>query len=202
MPTSKPILGLIGGVGSGKSLVARQFASLGCAVIDADELAREALDSPAVRGELRQWWGSEVLGEDGRVNRRVVAQKVFNSPQELARLEGLIHPQVHAGRERLRGQYLADPAVVAIVEDCPLLLEKGIDAGCDVVVFVDAPRDVRLARVAASRGWAEAELDRREKNQWPLDKKVRRADYVIKNDAGEQECLTQTRRVLSQILHR
>lgn len=202
MSKRKPILGLTGGIGSGKSLVARQFASLGCAVIDADELAREALDSPAVREQLRQWWGAEALGQDGRVNRRMVAQKVFNNPQELARLEGLIHPQVHAGRERLRRQYLADTDVVAIVEDCPLLLEKGIDAGCDVVVFVDAPRAVRLARVAASRGWTEAELDRREKNQWPLDKKVQRADYVIKNDAGVQECLTQTRRVLSQILHR
>ncbi|MCC7407531.1 MAG: dephospho-CoA kinase [Phycisphaeraceae bacterium] len=202
MASPKPILGLTGGIGSGKSLVARQFASLGCAVIDADELAREALDSSAVQEQLRQWWGPEVIGEDGRVNRRVVAQKVFNNPQELARLEGLVHPRVHAGRERLRGQYQADPAVVAIVEDCPLLLEKGIDAGCDVVVFVDAPKPLRLARVAASRGWSEAELDRREKNQWPLDKKVQRADYVIKNDAGEQECLTQTRRVLSQILHR
>ncbi|MCC7204502.1 MAG: dephospho-CoA kinase [Phycisphaeraceae bacterium] len=202
MPSSKPILGLIGGVGSGKSLVARQFASLGCAVIDADQLARQALDRPAIREQLRQWWGPDVLDEAGRVDRRAMAQRVFSNPQELARLEGLIHPEVHAGRERLRGQYLADPDVVAIVEDCPLLLEKGIDAGCDVVVFIDAPRDVRLARVAASRGWAEAELDRREKNQWPLDKKVQRADYVIKNDAGVQECLTQTRRVLSQILHR
>ncbi len=197
----KPVIGLVGGVGSGKSLVARQLQSLGCAVIDADQLAQDALDEPAIRDQLVAWWGPQVLEQDRRIARRAVSRIVFADPAALARLEGLVHPCVHAGREALRRRYGDDPAVRAIVEDCPLLLEKGLDAGCDVLVYVAADRARRLRRVAESRGWTEADLDRREKNQLPLDTKAGLADYVIDNNAAEADTLSHVRRVLSQILH-
>lgn len=219
---AKPVIGLIGGIGSGKSLVARQFAQLGCGIIDADQLARDAYLDPAVRQQILQWWGKAViknggdaLGEEGvaagsvsgsdshagaELDRRKIAGIVFADPAEKARLEGLIHPRVFDARQVLHKRYQADPKVVAIVEDCPLLLEVGLDEQCDALVFVDAPHDQRLARVSATRGWDAAELDRREKNQIGLDKKADRADYVLKNDAGEAECFAHVRRVLSQIL--
>jgi len=196
----KPVIGLLGAPGAGKSLVAAQFRELGCAVIDADALAREALQADAVRDQLVAWWGRGVLDSEGRVDRAAVGRIVFGDKTELARLEALTHPTVNQRRRARRAGDRADPSVVAIVEDSPLLLEKGPADECDVLVFVDAPREVRLSRLASSRGWGEAELAGREKNQWPLDTKRARADYVVSNHAGPRETFDATRRVLSQIL--
>lgn len=197
---NKPTIGLLGGPGSGKSLVARQMAALGCAVIDADALAKQALDEPQVMRQITSWWGSGVLSQDGRIDRGKVATIVFTDRAELDRLEALLHPRVFARRDALRQEALGDERARAVVEDCPLLLETGLDRECDVLVFVDAPLEVRLARVREERDWSQQELDRREKNQTPLDIKRLKADYVISNDAGEAHCLEQTRRVLSQII--
>jgi len=196
----KPTLGLLGAPGSGKSLIARQLASLGCAVIDSDQLASQAMGQPQVRDQIAGWWGDEVLDSTGQIDRARVAQMVFEDSAKLTRLETLIHPQVHAGRKALASQARADPAVKAVVEDCPLILETGIDRQCDVLIYVDCLQATRLDRVQKHRGWTAKELARREKLQLPLDIKRQRADYVIHNDADEAHCLAQTRRVLSKIL--
>lgn len=196
-----PVIGLAGGVGSGKSTVARVLASLGCVVLDADVLAKAALDRPEVRATLRQWWGDGVLGADGRVDRAAVGRVVFEDAAQRERLEKLIHPIVHAERARLRGEHLAAGPVVAFVEDAPLLFEAGMDRECDAVIFVDAPREVRVERVRRTRGWDEAELARREKNQWPLDIKRSRADYVVVNAADQAQLEADVRGILSKILH-
>ena len=196
---SKPIIGITGGIGSGKSTVARMFAELGCAVIDADELAQAALDDPQVAARLREWWGEGVIGPDGRTDRQAVGKIVFDNPEQLDRLENLIHPRVNAGRQALRRKYLSDPEIRAIVEDCPLLYEAGLDGEVDVAIFVATSRQTRLARVAESRGWTDGDLARREKNQLSLDIKASRADYVIDNDAREQETFSHVRGVLSKI---
>ncbi len=198
----KPVIGLVGGIGSGKSTIARHFASLGCGVIDADQLARQALELPATVVQLVQWWGDGVLDAHGRPDRAKIAAIVFSSPAELAKLENVTHPQVHERRQQLRRQMQDDPQVVAIIEDCPLLLEKKWDADCDAVVFVEASQQTREARVSQSRGWSPAELARREKSQIGLDIKARRADHVIENNGDEAHSLAHVRLVLSQILHR
>jgi dephospho-CoA kinase len=199
-PHRKPVIGLMGGIGSGKSTVARCFAKLGCGVIDADALARHAINEPAVVAQLRAWWGDHVVDANGKVDRAAVSRIVFNAPRERERLEGLVHPRVHAGRAAERARMMRDAGIVAIVEDCPLLLETRLDAECDALVFVDASRDVRLERVRAGRGWSAEELDRREKSQLGLDIKRNRADYVISNEDDEAACQTHVRRVLPQIL--
>jgi dephospho-CoA kinase len=130
----KPVIGLTGGIGSGKSLVASQLAALGCAVIDADEIAAQALEDPHVVREVLEKWGEAVRGPDGRIDRQALARIVFDDPDELARLEELIHPMVHRSRAALHRRYQRDPLVRAIVEDCPLLMEKGLDADCDAVL--------------------------------------------------------------------
>lgn len=196
----KPIIGLLGAPGSGKSFVARTFAEQGAGVIDADRLARQALEEPAVREALRQWWGDAVFDAAGRVDRQAVGARVFEDAAALRRLESVVHPRVKAGRAALRDRYAVDRSVVAIVEDSPLLLEQGLDRECDVLVFVDAPRAVREQRVGETRGWSSAELARREKNQAPLDIKRDRADYVVNNSVERQLAHEQARRVLSQIL--
>ncbi len=200
-PIDKPTIGLMGAPGCGKSLVANQLASMGCVVIDADALAKNVLKEGDVRRQIAQWWGGGVLTPDGDIDRAKVAGIVFADPAERQRLEALIHPQVHALREVLKREALQKPQTRAVVEDCPLLLESGIDGECDTLVYVDAPFQTRLDRVRRARGWGAQELRLRDKSQMPLDIKRQRADYVISNDADEAHCLEQTRRVFSQIIH-
>ncbi|MEM9418562.1 MAG: dephospho-CoA kinase [Planctomycetota bacterium] len=198
--TDKPVIGLLGGPGSGKSHIAKLLAHEGAAVIDADAIAREVLDRPEVKGTLVGWWGASVLKEDGGVDRSAIGAKVFDDPCELARLESLVHPLVHARRSELRSLYRGDTDVVAIIEDCPLLLERELEGDCDVLVYIDAPLEVRQERVARTRGWSAEELERREKNQMPLDIKRARADYVLSNDADPSVVQTQVRRLLDWAL--
>jgi dephospho-CoA kinase len=197
--TRKPVIGILGGIGSGKSRVAREFAAQGCAVINADRLSHDVINQPQVQSQLRAWWGDGVIAPDGSTNRRAVGKIVFADAEQLRRLEELLHPRIADERRRLREQYQRDPAVVAIVEDTPLLLEKNLEGDVDVLVFVDASWETRARRVRETRGWSEADLERRQKSQWPLDIKRARADYVIDNNTGEAEIVSHVRRVLSQI---
>jgi dephospho-CoA kinase len=185
-----PVIGIAGGIGSGKSAVAAAFAALGCVVIDSDKEAKAALDRADVRAKLAQWWGPQVLIADGpdagKVNRKVVADLVFKSPADRRRLEELIHPLIRARRADLKARAKASSAA-GVVVDAPLLFEAGVDAECDLVVFVDAPRAERLSRVAQTRGWAAEELDRRQASQMPLDEKRARSNLVLVNDGSPEE---------------
>jgi dephospho-CoA kinase len=195
----KPIIGIAGGIGSGKSFVARLFAGEGCVVIDSDQQVTDAYRDETVRRTLRDWWGDEVVRPDGEINRRFIGGKVFNDAAERARLEALIHPRVNAARERAMDAAAADPAVKAFVWDTPLLFETGLNRQCDVVVFVEVPQAERERRVRENRGWDAAELARREKSQWPLDRKRQISDYVIGNTADVGFARDQVRDVLSRI---
>jgi dephospho-CoA kinase len=181
-----PVIGLVGGIGSGKSLVGSMLADLGCLVCHSDELARSALADPAVRDELVRWWGREVLDPSGAVDRRAVAGKVFADPAERKRLEALLHPRIESARRRTFAA--APPGTRALVIDAPLLLEVGLDRECDAIIYIDSPRADRLRRLAETRGWDSAELERRESAQWPLDRKRAAAHHVVVN-AGNQPAL-------------
>lgn len=212
----KPIIGIAGGIGSGKSLVARLFSELGCLVISSDDQVRAAYEERDVKEMLRRWWGERVFREDGSVNRRAIAEIVFSSADDRERLEQLLHPRVKAMRDAIMSDKNGDPAVKAFVWDTPLLFETGLNAECDVVVFVDAPAEVRARRVGRHRGWREGEVALREKSQLPLDSKRQMSDYVISNAADSggtfesetvsgadlKELRDQVRDVLSQILER
>ena len=212
MFAGKPIIGITGGIGSGKSYVARLFGELGCAVIDSDAQVREAYARDDVRRTLRRWWGDGVFKPDGQLDRAAVARKVFSDPAERARLEALVHPLVAEARDEAMRAAARDPRLVAFVWDTPLLFEAGLRDHCDAVVFVDAPLAVRLARVRRGRGWDEAELARREHLQWDLDRKRALSDDVVTNTAdadqesagpgGADSTRNQVRQVLSRILAR
>jgi dephospho-CoA kinase len=197
----KPIIGLVGGIGSGKSFVARLLADEGCMVIDSDAAVSEAYHRPEVKEQLRQWWGASVLLPNGQVNRKQVAGIVFNDEQQRWRLEALIHPIVAELRDQQMQQAATDASVKAYVWDTPLLLEAGLGDQCDFIIFVEAPESERLERVRRTRGWDEAELRRREKLQMPLDKKLDMANDIVRNTAGaDEEVRNQVRKVLSRIL--
>jgi len=197
---SKPIIGLTGGIGAGKSSVARILQSLGAAVIDSDRIAHEELAEPEVIATLRAWWGDEVCPSKGGVDRKALATIVFNDPAELDRLEKLLYPRIHRLREQLVAGYQADPAVRAIVLDAPKLYEAGLGDYCDAVIFVEADWSVRVRRVAVSRGWTEDELRRRENLQNLLDTKRANADHVVINHANLDQLRTEVERVFASVL--
>jgi len=196
----KPVIGLVGGIGAGKSQVAGLLKACGCAVIDADRLCQELLDDPQIAGTLRQWWGERAWPRGGAVDRKAIADIVFRDEAELERLESLLYPKVIEKQRRLIEAHRSDPAVRAVVLDAPKLMEAGLDAQCDVVLYIEASPKVRAARLARSRGWSEHERARREKMQFPLDRKRARADYVIDNNSDTNELSTRIDEVLSQVL--
>jgi len=199
-PRNKPVVGVTGGVGAGKSSVAAAFESLGAAVIDSDRMAHRQLRQPDVVATLCEWWGDSVRSADGGVDRAAVASIVFDAPDELSRLEGLLYPRMEVERRQLMDQLDGDPAVRGIVLDTPKLFEAGVDALCDAVVFVDADEAVRAARVAASRGWTRKELRRREKSMEALDKKRAKADYVVTNLTSTEDLKQQVERIFASVL--
>lgn len=199
MYAGKPIIGLAGGIGSGKSFVAALLAEMGCCVIDSDQHARLAYQSPQVKQELHSWWGDSVFDEHGSVSRQAVARRVFADPAQRRRLEALIHPAVAQARQQSMREG-AEAGIVAFVWDSPLLFETGLNDQCDVIIFVDSPRAARLDRVRRQRGWSEKELTQRENSQLPLDKKKERAHYVVQNTADAANVREQLRLMLPQIL--
>jgi dephospho-CoA kinase len=204
MYAGKPIIGLSGGIGAGKSFVGSLFAEMGCRVINSDVLSGQVYQDPSVKKILREWWGDAVFGRVGErgdeVNRAAVGRKVFESADDRRRLEGILHPRIAQLREAQMKLGAADPRIVAFVWDSPLLFETQISTACDATVFVDAPEAFRLSRVRESRGWDAAELARRENSQMPLDKKRSISDYVLVNATDAASIRVQVRELLSRIL--
>ncbi len=183
-PSAKlPVIGLVGAIGGGKSTVAKELEALGCVVSDSDEHARLALADPPIHRAITQRWGSGVLHGDGTVDRAKVAARIFTGAEahrERAWLESVVHPFIH---ERRRAVFASAPqGTRALIIDAPLLIEAGLASECDSVLFIDAPRPMRLERLERSRGWTAEELDRREKSQMPLDQKRSLSDHVLVND--------------------
>lgn len=197
-----PVIGLAGGIGSGKSVAAAEFARLGGLVIDSDQLAREVMERPETVQLLREWWGERVVNADGKPDRRAIADIVFDDPSEKSRLEALIHPLIADRRRDMIRDGNRDSAVAAIILDSPLLFESHLDRQCQFVVFVDADAAQRQVRVKQTRGWGVAELERREKQQMPLAEKRSRADFVVVNRGSLAEFHAELARVFHAVIAR
>jgi dephospho-CoA kinase len=178
----KPVLGLVGGIGAGKSTVAAALAGHGGRVVAADPLGHEALEHPDIRARVLEVWGTrDILTLQGTIDRKKLGRIVFPSPVERSRLEHLVHPYIEQRITEEVAKAQVDPGAKFVVLDAAIMLEAGWDGVCDRLVFVDAPRPVRLARVQAQRGWTDQDLANREAVQMPGDKKKERADAVIDN---------------------
>ena len=195
----KPTVGLVGGIGAGKTTAARALAARGGAVVDCDALGHAALDDPAVRRRALDRWGgrANLVRPDGSFDRRALAGIVFADPAERKELEAMVFPWIGEQAMLAVRRAQADPAARFVVVDAAVMLEAGWSDVCDRLVFVDAPRDVRLARVAARSGWTEADLAAREAAQWPAAAKLQRADAVIVNDAGPAELAARVDQLLT-----
>ena len=189
--TTKPIIGLVGGIGAGKSLVAALFAERGARVIDADSAGHEALRQPAIREQVKARWGSQVMESGDQVNRRKLGSIVFADPGERTALQAIVFPWIDQQiREEIAGAQ-SDPNVRLIVLDAAIMQETGWDAACNRVIFIDAPRSHREARLMEKRGWSREELPAREKAQMPTDEKRSRAHDVLINDGSIADLASQ-----------
>lgn len=183
------LVGLTGNIASGKSTVARMLAERGATIIDADQLARQAVEpgTPALDA-ISTRWGADVLGPTGELDRAALRGVVFNDPEQLDALNRIVHPDVERRREaavaeaRERGDRI-------VVCDIPLLFEKKMVDRFDLVVLVDAPRPLRLERVVGERDIPTAEAMAMIAAQMPSELKRARADLVI-NNAGTLDELT------------
>ncbi|WP_405151546.1 dephospho-CoA kinase [Sphaerisporangium sp. NBC_01403] len=173
-------IGLTGGIGSGKSEVSRRLAGHGAVVIDADKIAREVVE-PGTTGLalVIEAFGRGVLRDDGSLNREKLGQIVFADPDKLRRLNAIVHPRVG---ERVAELQEGAPDDAVVVYDVPLLAENNLAPMYDVVIVVDAPDEVRLARLVDLRGMAEEDALARIRSQATREDRLKIADIVIPNE--------------------
>lgn len=194
-------LGIIGGIASGKSTVAKEFLQLvpAAVTLDADQLGHRVLTEPDVIAALRVRWGDAILDENGAVNRPAVAKIVFapGNERQLQFLEQVSHPRIRRLLEAELQQLRKQQAPLAVI-DAALLLETGWSSVCDKLLFVSVPEAIRRER-AHSRGWSDEEFQRREQAQWPIAKKEAAADFTVVNDGDLESLARQCAEVWSKL---
>ncbi len=192
MTNPKPVIGLIGGIGAGKSTVATALVAHGGRVVAGDPLGHEALEQPDIRARvLEVWGGRDIQLASGAIDRKKLGRIVFPSPVERSRLEHIVHPYIE---RRIREEIVsaqADPAIKYVVVDAAIMLEAGWNGICDKLIFVDAPQSVRLDRVRNSRGWTEQDLANREMVQMPVEMKKKQADAIVDNGGTAEATVAQ-----------
>lgn len=196
---AKPILGLIGGIGSGKSLVSAEFAKHGGFLISGDQLGHEALRQPDIMRQVVDRWGTGVTAADGSIDRRQLGRRVFAAEAERKELERIVFPyierRIREEIEKANGQ--ADASFVVL--DAAVMLEAGWNNVCDWLVYVDVPRELRLRRLAQQRGWDEKEVTAREAAQMRLTEKQKRADFTLDNSGFPEITAQEVENLLSEL---
>jgi dephospho-CoA kinase len=197
----KPVIGLVGGVGAGKSAVAAEMARLGAVVVDADALGHVLLQSPSVRRIVRGRWGPGVMGPDGSVDRAALGRIVFADAAEREAINAILHPRIRRVMRRVISAAGTVRRINAVVLDAAVLFEAGWNDLCTVIVFVESPGAARQKRVAKGRGWSRSFWRLREKAQISLDKKRRSSDHILVNGSSVSRLRDQVRRTFLTIVH-
>jgi dephospho-CoA kinase len=186
------IIGLTGGIGSGKSTVSHLFVARGAKLVDADAIAREVVElgSP-ILDEVVAAFGEEILHPDGRLNREQLGNLVFQNPALKKQLENILHPPIRQLiRTRMNEFESADPEGLVVV-DIPLLFESKLESMFEHVVVVYVPEEVQITRLIAREGWSEDVAKRRIATQMPIEDKRLRADTVIENQFSLEQTANQ-----------
>jgi dephospho-CoA kinase len=198
----KPIIGILGGIASGKSTVAAEFAKLGCKVIDADKIVHELLQKTVVKDKVIGLFGQAILDSAGKIDPRKLAEVVFTDADKLSSLNKIIHPLVLERTEELIELYNRQGGIKAIVLDMPLLAEVGWAERCDKLIFVDCKPKLRIERAKKMRGLDENQIKIRENFQISLDNKATIADNSIDNNSDFQALVRQVFDVFSYIVNK
>jgi dephospho-CoA kinase len=191
-------VGLTGGIASGKSEVSRRLVELGAVLVDADVLAREAVERGSEGlAEIVRAFGPEVLTDDGALNRAALGSIVFADPERRATLNSIVHPLVRARAAEI---VASAPEDAVVVQDIPLLVETGQAANFDVVVVVDAPDEVRIQRLGERSGLSPEEAAARIAAQATREERLAVADYVVENAGTLAELRDAVDRLWSNVL--
>ncbi len=196
----KPIIGILGGVGSGKSTVAAEFGKLGCVVIDADEIAHNLLKRKDLRKKVIARFGRGILKRGGKIDRRKLAGVAFAGARNISALNRIIHPLVFKEVRELIKKANGQKKVAAIVLDMPLLMEVGWQKRCDRLIFVKCRRQIRFKRAKKAGILNLEKLKFRENFQISLDKKKSVADNTIDNNSGFSALAKQVTDIFSGIM--
>jgi dephospho-CoA kinase len=191
------LIGLTGGIATGKSTVANLFQKCGATIIDADQLARKVVESgkPAWR-EIVQHYGRDILAPDGTIDRRALGTLVFHNRRALRLLERIIHPRVAREQQRLaRSIAERDPNAIVIYE-VPLLFEAGVDKRVDAVIVVTADQETQIARLKQRNGLTRRQALQRIHHQMPLARKARLADVVLDGTRSTSQLRKEVRRLM------
>ena len=195
------VIGIVGGIASGKSFYTDIFENEGAVTFKADEVAHDVLNERTIKEKIRQRWGDEIINDNGSVNRPKLAQIVFqgteDSDMERLYLESLIFPRVKKRFESFLDECESND-VYYIILDAALLLEANWDKMCDAIVFIDTPEDVRLER-AKTRGWSETEFRAREASQFSLKKKKKRCQFTLDGLAKKDDAVQAVEELLKHI---
>lgn len=186
------VLGLTGGVASGKSFVASCLENLGAYRIDADRVAHEVLRDGRIVDQITGLWGSDLLDQTGQIDRGRLSKTVFSNTGDgnLNRLEAIVHPEIRSRIQREVDRVRVSSESDMLVLDIPLLFEGDYQQQCDHIIFVDANLSVRQQR-AKLRGWQDDELAKRESRQLSIEEKKLRADIVIDNSNSKASTVSQ-----------
>ena len=199
-----PVLGLVGGIGSGKSALARCVAARRpVVVVDGDRAGHAVLSDPAVKDELRASFGDGIFTSDGAVDRRRLAQLVFGPSQHhreaRSELERIVHPRIRHDLLQQINDARSDGCAQNILLDAAVLFEAGWNDLCDAIAFVEVPEAIRRERVRLTRGWTADDLANREASQKPLESKRAAADYVVDNSASLRDAAAQLESILDRL---
>ncbi len=195
------LVGLTGGLATGKSTVARLFRDCGATLIDADALARQVVQpgKPAWRDIVRTF-GTQVLRPDRTLDREALARIVFGDRTKLRKLNAIVHPRVAREQAHLAREILRKEPRAVVIYDVPLLFEAGADKRVDKIIVVTAPPRTQIARMQKRDGLTRPEALRRLRSQMPLAKKVRLADYVVRGTLTGPPLRRQVRRLYEELL--
>ena len=194
------LVGLTGGVATGKSTIAKMFERCGAYTIDADLLARKVVEpgTPAWRAIIRAF-GKSVLNSDHTLNRRAISALVFANPTKLRRLERIIHPRVAREQAKLTRQAAREDPQAVVIYNVPLLFEAGIDARVKKIIVVTADRQTQVTRLKRRNGFTRAEALRRIRSQMPIKLKTAAADYLLDGTTARSHLLVQVRRLYREL---
>ena len=197
-----PVVGLTGGIASGKSTVSRMFRELSVVVLDADEIAREIVEpgEPAC-GEIREAFGDGVFLPNGQLHREALSRVIFADPSARSQLGAITHPRI--GQRMMRRARQAHEAGAAwVIYDAALIVENGIHCMLDALIVVAIEPRTQLARLMARDGIGEAEARARIAAQMPLEQKLAVADHVIDNGGTLEETRAQVERLRGELAAR
>lgn len=172
------IIGLTGGIGSGKSTVASYIASKGIPVYIADEEAKKLMDSKQISTKIQAIFSENVLTLEGKLDRKKIATIVFNSPEKLSKLNAIVHPEV---KKHFANWLKLHKNAPFIIKEVAILFETGGNLSCDKVILVTAPEEIRIQRAMKRDNVDRDSVLRRIQNQLPEEEKISKSDFVVHN---------------------